>query len=453
LSNGLNVDSSGYLLINAGGGAGYQLTNGLSLDSSGNLLVDCVSGCSGSAYTLPAATSSTLGGVMPDGTSIVNSSGAISVTPTSIGLGNVTNNAQVTSVTGTANEITVTGTTTPTLSIPSTFIAPGTISASTSIDATKLVGNLPALNGASLTSVNAATLGSATFAAPGAIGGTTAAVGTFTTIAAPIHTGTSETLTDTAANTDLSTANTTPTVTGASTTVALATTTPTNVGNAWTYTLAATETGAGTNGWVGAVVTMSGWTGCTGNNAASLPITASTTTTVTITNASGSGAGCGGSPVIISTGVSSSPLVKIAGTVNTGSAGTLNSAADYWTLQDVIGSVAPNPTSTLTFAHTGSSGAAAVKATSFLSNLTTQTGTYAAALTDSTILCNAASTPFTVTLPATGLLTGQVYNVKNINAATCTVSASVGIDGGTVTNLGKYQSVTLIFDGAQFWQF
>ena len=50
-------------------------------------------------YTLPAATSSTLGGVKPDGTSIVNSSGAISVTPTSIGLGNVTNNAQVTGVT------------------------------------------------------------------------------------------------------------------------------------------------------------------------------------------------------------------------------------------------------------------------------------------------------------------------------------------------------------------
>ncbi|MGA2425660.1 MAG: hypothetical protein ABSG07_16775, partial [Terriglobales bacterium] len=71
LSNGLNVDSSGYLLINAGGGTGYQLTNGLSLDSSGNLLVDCVSGCSGTAYTLPAATSSTLGGVKPDGTSIL----------------------------------------------------------------------------------------------------------------------------------------------------------------------------------------------------------------------------------------------------------------------------------------------------------------------------------------------------------------------------------------------
>ena len=76
-------------------------------------------------------------------------------------------------------------------------------------------------------------------------------------------TATSVTLTDTAANTDLSTANTTPTVTGASTTVALSTgTAPTNPsGNNWIYTLAATETGAGSNGWAGAAVTISGFTG------------------------------------------------------------------------------------------------------------------------------------------------------------------------------------------------
>ena len=38
-----------------------------------------------SGYTLPIATNSTLGGVKPDGTSILNSSGAISVTPASVG--------------------------------------------------------------------------------------------------------------------------------------------------------------------------------------------------------------------------------------------------------------------------------------------------------------------------------------------------------------------------------
>ena len=53
----------------------------------------------------------------------------------------------VTAVTGMSNQIDVaTGTTTPALTISSTFIAPGTLSAVTSIDATKLSGNLPSLH-------------------------------------------------------------------------------------------------------------------------------------------------------------------------------------------------------------------------------------------------------------------------------------------------------------------
>jgi len=39
-------------------------------------------GAFATAYTLPTASSSVLGGVKPDGTSILNTSGAISVTPT-----------------------------------------------------------------------------------------------------------------------------------------------------------------------------------------------------------------------------------------------------------------------------------------------------------------------------------------------------------------------------------
>ena len=157
-------------------------------------------------------------------------------------------------------------------------------------------------------------------------------------------------------------ANTTPTVTGASTTVALSTgTAPVNSGgNVWVYTLAASESGAGSNKWVNAVVTLSGYTGgATGNNIANATITASTTTTITITNASGTTTNTG-TPVMISSAVSSSPVLQIAGTVNTGTAGTLNSAADVWSIQNVIGSVAPNSTSTLTFTHSGSSGAATV---------------------------------------------------------------------------------------------
>jgi hypothetical protein len=61
------------------------------VDASGN-----AEGCATPAgtYSLPTATSSVLGGVKPDGTSILNTAGAISATASSVGLGNVTNDAQ-----------------------------------------------------------------------------------------------------------------------------------------------------------------------------------------------------------------------------------------------------------------------------------------------------------------------------------------------------------------------
>lgn len=157
-------------------------------------------------------------------------------------------------------------------------------------------------------------------------------------------------------------ANTTPTVTGAATTVALSTVTaPVNSsGNVWVYTLAATESGAGSNAWAGASVTISGYTGgATGNNG-TFTLTASSTTTVTLTNASGTTTNTGSTPVMISSAVVDSPIYNLSGTINSGTAGTLNSIADTWTMQTVIGSVVPNPTSTLNIAHTGSTGKAYV---------------------------------------------------------------------------------------------
>jgi hypothetical protein len=155
--------------------------------------------------------------------------------------------------------------------------------------------------------------------------------------------------------------NTTPTVTGAATTVALSTTTaPVSLGsNTWRYTLAAAETGAASNGWLNALVVFSGWTGgATGNNG-TFTITASTSTTITVVNATGSTTNTG-TPVAISSAVVNSPILQLAGTVNTGTAGALASVPDVWSVQNIIGSVGPNPTSTLTFTHTGSSGTAAV---------------------------------------------------------------------------------------------
>jgi hypothetical protein len=90
-----------------------------------------------------------------------------------------------------------------------------------------------------------------------------------------------------------------------------------------------------------------------------------------------------------------------------------------------------------------------------LDSLNTQTTTYSASISDSTILCNAASTAFTVTLPSSSIPTGKTFHVKNINAATCTVSAggTVKIDSGTTTALGQNQAITLKFDGTQYWLF
>ena len=152
-------------------------------------------------------------------------------------------------------------------------------------------------------------------------------------------------------------ANNTPTVTGASTTLALSTSTaPTHSGGtSWTYTLAVSESGAGSNAWINAAVTISGYTGgATGNNG-NFTITASTTTTITVSNPTGTTTNSG-TPVVISSAVSSSPILIIAGTVNTGTAGTLNSVADTWSIQNVVNSVVPNPVTKLTMTHTGSSG-------------------------------------------------------------------------------------------------
>ena len=69
----------------------------------------------------------------------------------------------VTSVTGTANQITVTGTTTPTLSIPSAFVLPGTINGATITTTT--TGTLTLANSSTLQTTGAFTLNLTTTAA------------------------------------------------------------------------------------------------------------------------------------------------------------------------------------------------------------------------------------------------------------------------------------------------
>ena len=58
---------------------------------------------------------------------------------------------------------------------------------------------------------------------------------------------------------------------------------------------------------------------------------------------------------MISTAVVSSPLIQVGTTINSGTAGTLSSIPDTWTIQNVPASVAPNPTVSLIFNHAAGS--------------------------------------------------------------------------------------------------
>jgi hypothetical protein len=98
-------------------------------------------------------------------------------------------------------------------------------------------------------------------------------------------------------------------------------------------------------------VTVSGFTTCTANNG-SFPVLASTATGIAVTNAGGSTCSTG-SPVIQSTAAVNSTTLTFSTNYGTG-AGT--QGIDKWTAQDVMGVPGTNPTSTLTFAHTGTTG-------------------------------------------------------------------------------------------------
>lgn len=92
-----------------------------------------------------------------------------------------------------------------------------------------------------------------------------------------------------------------------------------------------------------------------------------------------------------------------------------------------------------------------VSAPGLLLGLVTKTGAYTATATDHTIICDATSAAFTVTLPPATGLSGTVYVVKKIDASnTVTIDgdASETIDGATTQALTtQYDSVTVQCDG------
>lgn len=83
--------------------------------------------------------------------------------------------------------------------------------------------------------------------------------------------------------------------------------------------------------------------------------------------------------------------------------------------------------------------------------IVTKTTTYTATRNDHTINCNGT---FTLTLDATGqgYKVGQEFYIKNIGTGVITVSSSVNIDGALTALLNtQYQSITVQWDGTQYW--
>jgi hypothetical protein len=88
--------------------------------------------------------------------------------------------------------------------------------------------------------------------------------------------------------------------------------------------------------------------------------------------------------------------------------------------------------------------------------LTTRTSAYTATTSDHTILCNATTGAFSVTLPTAVGNTGLMYSIKKIdssaNAVTVATTSSQTIDGVTTRTLStQYQGVTVQSDGANWF--
>lgn len=118
---------------------------------------------------------------------------------------------------------------------------------------------------------------------------------------------------------------------------------------------------------------------------------------------------------------------------------------------EVLGSPPPTPATGMFWYDTsGDAGVGGVVA------ITTKTGAYTAADTDTVIICDATGGAFTVTLPAAGDNTGKVFYLKKIdgsaNAVTIDGDGAETIDDAATLVLGsQYDAAMLVSDGTEWW--
>lgn len=92
---------------------------------------------------------------------------------------------------------------------------------------------------------------------------------------------------------------------------------------------------------------------------------------------------------------------------------------------------------------------------SFATNIVIKTGAYTLTATDSTVLCNATTAAFTVTLPTAVGIAGRRYAIKktdsSANVVTVGTTSSQTIDGATTKALStQYASIDIVSDGANW---
>ena len=173
-------------------------------------------------------------------------------------------------------------------------------------------------------------------------------------------------------------------------------------------------------------ITVAGFTNGGNNGTTFVPIS-STATVLAATNSGGVNETHAGT--VQSTSVLNSPTATLATNYGSG-AGTFGT--DSWVIQDVIGSVALNPTSTLTFTHAGSSGAStvsfpAITVTGF-STAGIVHSSAAGVLSDSALV--AAEIPAVATVVNSGSITVPAGNsVLVICTSTCAVPVPVPVVG------------------------
>jgi hypothetical protein len=90
-------------------------------------------------------------------------------------------------------------------------------------------------------------------------------------------------------------------------------------------------------------------------------------------------------------------------------------------------------------------------------SLTTKTANYTPLISDEIIICDATSSPITITLPTAVGKTGQTYTIKRINGGlnniTIATTSNQTIDGFASTGLEDQNTfIKVISDGSNWWE-